>query len=90
MALDGAGNLIATHMLNTNQRQTYDRVMFQMDLHRTVVRGTGFYEVLSRKTNGLSIGALPSMCYRLYDDRYLMQCIIEEAGTITESAFASI
>lgn len=77
-------------MLNTNQRQTYDRVMFQMDLHRTVVRGTGFYEVLSRKTNGLSIGALPSMCYRLYDDRYLMQCIIEEAGTITESAFASI
>ncbi|KAH7467729.1 hypothetical protein FOMA001_g15227 [Fusarium oxysporum f. sp. matthiolae] len=59
MALDGAGNLIATHMLNTNQRQTYDRVMFQMDLHRTVVRGTGFYEVLSRKTNGLSIGALP-------------------------------
>ncbi|KAJ9414235.1 hypothetical protein QL093DRAFT_2106697 [Fusarium oxysporum] len=59
MALDGAGNLIATHMLNTNQRQTYDRVMFQMDLHRAVVRGTGFYEVLSRKTNGLSIGALP-------------------------------
>ncbi|EXK84628.1 hypothetical protein FOQG_11413 [Fusarium oxysporum f. sp. raphani 54005] len=80
MALDGAGNPIAPHMLNTDQRQTYDRVMFQMDVHRAVLRGTGFYEVLSRKTNGLSIGALPSMCYRLYDDRYLMQCIIEEAG----------
>ncbi|KAM5519764.1 DNA helicase [Fusarium oxysporum f. sp. phaseoli] len=66
MALDGAGNPIAPHMLNTDQR--------------AVLRGTGFYEVLSRKTNGLSIGALPSMCYRLYDDRYLMQCIIEEAG----------
>ncbi|KAM0082193.1 hypothetical protein ACKRZS_005691 [Fusarium odoratissimum] len=80
MALDGAGNLIAPHILNTDQRQTYDRVMFQMDVHRAVLRGTGFYKVLSRKTNGLGIGALPSMCYRLYDDRYLMQCIIEEAG----------
>ncbi|KAL5590465.1 hypothetical protein FOBRF1_014022 [Fusarium oxysporum] len=80
MALDGAGNLIAPHMLNTDQRQTYDRVMFQMDVHRAVLRGTGFYKVLSRETNGLGIGALPSMCYRLYDDRYLMQCIIEEAG----------
>ncbi|EWZ83301.1 hypothetical protein FOWG_13218 [Fusarium oxysporum f. sp. lycopersici MN25] len=80
MALDGAGNLIAPQMLNTDQRQTYDRVMFQMGVHRAVLRGTGFYEGLSRKTNGLSIGALPSMCYRLYDDRYLMQCIIEEAG----------
>ncbi|KAG9495052.1 hypothetical protein J7337_013284 [Fusarium musae] len=48
--------------------------------HRAVLRGTGFYEVLSQKWTGLSIGALPSMCYRLYDDRYLMQCITEEAG----------
>ncbi|EWG51823.1 hypothetical protein FVEG_16867 [Fusarium verticillioides 7600] len=48
--------------------------------HRDVLRGTGFYEVLSLKRTGLSIGALPSMCYRLYDDRYLMQCITEEAG----------
>ncbi|KAH7147590.1 hypothetical protein DER46DRAFT_629669 [Fusarium sp. MPI-SDFR-AT-0072] len=80
MALDGAENILAPHMLDADQRQTYNRVMFQMEVHRAVLRGTGFYEVLSRKTKGLSIGALPSMCYRLYDDRYLMQCIIEEAG----------
>ncbi|KAL9561511.1 hypothetical protein ACKAV7_014358 [Fusarium commune] len=80
MALDGAENILAPHMLDADQRQTYNRVMFQMEVHRAVLRGTGFYEVLSRKTKGLSIGALPSMYYRLYDDRYLMQCIIEEAG----------
>ncbi|KAI7772280.1 hypothetical protein LZL87_007641 [Fusarium oxysporum] len=79
MALDGAENILAPHMLDADQRQTYNRVMFQMEVHRAV-RGTGFYEVLSRKTKGMSIGALPSMYYRLYDDRYLMQCIIEEAG----------
>jgi hypothetical protein len=79
MALDAAGNILAPHRLNTDERQTYDRVMLNMDVHRAVLRGTGFYEVLARQWNGLRIGYLPTMCYTLHDDPYLVQCIVEEA-----------
>ncbi|KAF5635925.1 hypothetical protein F52700_5238 [Fusarium sp. NRRL 52700] len=80
MALDGAGNCFNLHKLTRDQVKTYTKVLAQMMTHKAVFRGTGFYDVLSQKWNNLTIGALPSMCYRLYDDRYLMQCIIEEAG----------
>ncbi|KAG5812458.1 hypothetical protein H9Q74_009860 [Fusarium xylarioides] len=80
MALDGAGNTLDPHTLTANQAQTYYKVMIQNMAYSAVLRGTGFYEVLSQKHNGLTIGALPSTCYRLYDDRLLMQCIVEEAG----------
>ncbi|KAF5723280.1 hypothetical protein FMUND_2025 [Fusarium mundagurra] len=80
MALDGAGNPLDPHTLTADQVQTYYKVMIQNMAYSAVLRGTGFYEVLSQKHNGLSIGALPSTCYRLYDDRLLMQCIVEEAG----------
>ncbi|KAF4944564.1 hypothetical protein FGADI_12603 [Fusarium gaditjirri] len=90
MLLDDEGNLIKPHMvptLTTNQLQTYLKVMFHMDVHKAVLRGTGFYEALSKKENGLSIGALPSMCYRLCGDRLLMQCIIEEARYYQQNRF---
>ncbi|KAF5568990.1 hypothetical protein FPANT_14000 [Fusarium pseudoanthophilum] len=73
-------NTLDAHTLSADQLKLYFRVMIQTMAHRAVLRGTGFYEVLSQDRTGLSIGALPSMCYRLYDDRYLMQCITEEAG----------
>ncbi|KAF5530576.1 DNA helicase [Fusarium napiforme] len=80
MALDNAGNTLDARALSADQVKLYFRVMIQTMAHRAVLRGTGFYEVLSQDRTGLSIGSLPSMCYRLYDDRYLMQCITEEAG----------
>ncbi|KAF5683861.1 hypothetical protein FDENT_7040 [Fusarium denticulatum] len=73
-------NVLDPRTLSADQVKLYFRVLTQTMAHRAVLRGTGFYEVLSQKWTGLSIGALPSMCYRLYDDRYLMQCITEEAG----------
>lgn len=80
MALDNAGNVLDPRTLSADQVKLHSRVLTQTMAHRDVLRGTGFYEVLSLKRTGLSIGALPSMCYRLYDDPYLMQCITEEAG----------
>ncbi|KAF5642527.1 uncharacterized protein FTJAE_3684 [Fusarium tjaetaba] len=80
MALDNEGNTLDARTLSADQVKLYFRVMIQTMAHRAVLRGTGFYEVLSQDRTGLSIGSLPSMCYRLYDDRYLMQCITEEAG----------
>ncbi|KAF5573864.1 hypothetical protein FPCIR_13813 [Fusarium pseudocircinatum] len=80
LALDKAGNILDPRTLSADQVKLYFKVLTQTMAHKAVLRGTGFYEVLSQKWTGLSIGALPSMCYRLYDDRYLMQCITEEAG----------
>ncbi|KAF5558916.1 hypothetical protein FPHYL_7257 [Fusarium phyllophilum] len=80
MALDNAGNVLDPFSLSADQVKLYFKVLTQTMAHRAVLRGAGFYEVLSQKWTGLSIGALPSMCYRLYDDHYLMQCITEEAG----------
>ncbi|KAF4428232.1 hypothetical protein FACUT_9489 [Fusarium acutatum] len=80
MALDSAGNVLDPYTLTADQVKTYFRVLTKTMAHRAVLRGTGFYEVLSQKWTGLSIGALPSMCYKLYNNRYLMQCITEEAG----------
>jgi hypothetical protein len=80
VALDNAGNVLDPRTLSADQVKLHFQVLIQKMAHRAVLCGTGFYEVSSQKRAGSSIGALPSMCYLLSDNRYLMQYITEGAG----------
>ncbi|KAF9774578.1 hypothetical protein IL306_007410 [Fusarium sp. DS 682] len=58
MALDENGHILEPQMLDEEQKATYDNVMFRMDIHRALLRGTGFYDVLFKQSLEEHIGAL--------------------------------
>ncbi|KAF4339915.1 DNA helicase [Fusarium beomiforme] len=78
MVLGRYARKLLYHQRNEAQKAIYHNVMFRMDVHLALLRGTGFYEVLRKWSLERRVGALPCTNFLDIGDELLTQSIVEE------------
>ncbi|KAF5545727.1 hypothetical protein FMEXI_5911 [Fusarium mexicanum] len=75
--------------MNEEQQQLFDEVKDRMDLHRSVLRGTGFYDWMTKTDGNSKCRPLPTINFLDIDDETYVNAILEIALPKDRARFRS-
>ncbi|KAF5685137.1 ATP-dependent helicase [Fusarium circinatum] len=75
--------------MSEEQQQLFDKVKDRMDLHRSVLRGTGFYDWMTKTDGNSKCRPLPTIDFLDIDDEIYVNAILEMALPKDRARFRS-